>query len=78
MVDVLSGGLRVIVCGSVGYGGKEEITRLQARLRLAGYVVVDQFEDADYSGISDFRDAPELCRNIDLRDLDKCKEADVV
>ncbi|MBS7247204.1 MAG: preQ(1) synthase [Candidatus Jordarchaeales archaeon] len=78
MVDVLSGGLRVIVCGSVGYGGKEEITRLQARLRLAGYVVVDQFEDADYSGISDFRDAPELCRNIVLRDLEKCREADVV
>lgn len=75
---MLGGRLRVIVCGSVGYGGKEEILHLQDYLRVAGYAVVDQFENADYSSISDFRDVPELCRKIVLRDLEKCRGADVV
>lgn len=74
----MDGGLKVFVCGSVGYGGKEEILRLQEALRSAGYHVVDQFEGADYSGVSDFRGEPELCREIVLRDIEKCREADVV
>ncbi len=74
----MSGGLRVIVCGSVGYGGKEEILRLQDALRMAGYEVVDQFEGADYTGIEDFRDFREMCGKIVLWDLERCREADVV
>ncbi|MBS7287629.1 MAG: hypothetical protein KIH01_02480 [Candidatus Freyarchaeota archaeon] len=78
MVGLLGDELKVFVCGSVGYGGKGEILRLQEVLREAGYSVVDQFEEADYSNISDFRGDEELCRRIALMDLEKCRDADVV
>ncbi|MEM1718073.1 MAG: preQ(1) synthase [Candidatus Jordarchaeales archaeon] len=74
----MSGRLKVLVCGSVGYGGKDEILRLQDVIRSAGYNVIDQFAGADYGGVDDFRDKPELCREIVTKDIERCREADVI
>ncbi len=69
--------MKVIVCGSIGYGGIEEIRRLQRLLRERGYDVVDQLR-VDYSDVEDFRDRPELRREIVENDLRFCEIADVV
>ncbi len=70
--------LKVFVCGSVGYGGKEEVTSLQHFLKSAGFDVIDQFENGDYADVEDFRGKHDLCRKIVLSDLQKCMKADVV
>ena len=69
--------MKVIVCGSVGYGGIEEIRRLQQLLREKGYDVIDQLK-LDYSDIDDFRDKPELWSEIVRNDLEFCGKADVI
>jgi len=69
--------MKVIVCGSVGYGGAEEIRRLQSLLRERGYEVLDQLK-LDYSGVEDFRDKRELWGEIVRSDLEFCDEADVI
>ena len=69
--------MKVFVCGSIGYGHKEEIRRIQEILRKEGFDVLDQFEH-DYSHINDFRDKPDLCAKIVRRDLELCDKADVI
>ena len=69
--------MKVIVCGSVGYGGIEEIRRLQRFLRDRGYEVLDQLK-LDYSEVEDFRDRNELWRKIVRNDLEFCDRADVI
>lgn len=70
--------MKIIVCGSVGYGGMDKIRELQDFLRKKGFVVIDQFENADYSYVEDFRENPELCRKIVEKDLEKVGNADVM
>jgi|Deesub1362A_J573_1020465.scaffolds.fasta_scaffold07137_3 7-cyano-7-deazaguanine reductase len=67
-----------MICGSLGYGGKERIKELQELLRENGFEVIDQLKDMDYCEIQDFRDKLELCREIVRRDLEKVSEADVI
>ncbi len=69
--------MRVLVCGSIGYGGVDEIRDIQAFLRSEGFEVIDQL-DVDYSDVDDFRDKPDLCRKIVEHDLHLCQEADVI
>jgi 7-cyano-7-deazaguanine reductase len=69
--------MKVIVCGSVGYGGIEELKRIQSFLREKGYEVLDQLT-LDYSNIDDFRDKPELWEKIVRNDLEFCEKADVI
>ncbi len=69
--------MKVLVCGSIGYGGIEEIRRLQRFLRERGYDVLDQLV-VDYSDVDDFRGKPELWDEIVKRDLEFCRKADVI
>ncbi len=69
--------MKVIVCGSVGYGGIDNIRKLQRFLKERGYDVLDQLK-LDYSEVDDFRDKPELWSKIVRNDLDFCEKADVI
>jgi len=69
--------MKIMVCGSIGYGGAEKIRSIQKLLREKGYDVLDQLE-LDYSHIEDFRNKPELCEKIVKRDLELCEKADVL
>ncbi len=69
--------MKILICGSVGYGGKEEIKELQKILRDKHFEVLDQLT-LDYSQIDDFREAKELCEEIVEHDLKYCDEADVI
>ncbi len=68
--------MKVIVCGSIGYGGKEEIIKLQELLKSRGYEVINQLE-VDYSDVGDFRDRKDLW-DVVKRDLELCSKADVI
>jgi len=70
--------MKVIVCGSVGYGGIDKIRELQSYLRNKGFNVIDQFEGADYSYVDDFRDDPDLCWKIVENDLRRVEEANAL
>lgn len=72
--------MKVIVCGSIGYGGLSKIREVQSMLREGGFNVIDHISERgmDYSKIKDFRDKPVLSRNIVNHDLDFVKQADVV
>lgn len=70
--------MRIIVCGPIGYGGKEKIEELQKFLRDHGFEVLDQLEEMDYSSVDDFRDKEELSRKILERDLKRVSQADVL
>jgi 7-cyano-7-deazaguanine reductase len=70
--------MKIVVCGSVGYGGIEKIRELQEFLRREGYDVLDQFEKADYSYVDDFRDKDELCEKIVKNDMSLIEKADVL
>ena len=69
-----------MVCGSIGYGGVQEIRRLYSLLRTEGFDILDHItvEGMDYSDIKDFRKKKELSRNIVEHDLEYLKKADVV
>lgn len=70
--------MKIIVCGSVGYGGIEKIKSLQEFLREEGHEVIDQFENADYSYVDDFRYKDDLCKKIVSRDMSLIDEADIL
>lgn len=67
----------MFVCGSIGYGYKDEIFRIQSILRREGFEVLNQL-DYDYSQVEDFRDEKDLCVEIVRRDLELCDQADVI
>ena len=69
--------MKVFVCGSIGYGGIEDIKRVQNTLRKRGFDVLDQLS-YDYSHIEDFRDKRKLCEEIVKKDLELCSKADVI
>jgi 7-cyano-7-deazaguanine reductase len=70
--------MKIIVCGSVGYGNMSKIRELQNFLREEGFNVIDQFEKADYSYVEDFRANSELCKKIVENDMQKIEEADIL
>jgi hypothetical protein len=72
--------MQIMVCGSIGYGGIDEIGRLYSFLLKEGFDIVDHLvsKGADYSDIKDFRDKKELSHQIVNHDLEYVKKADVL
>jgi nucleoside 2-deoxyribosyltransferase len=69
--------LKVLVCGSIGYGGINEIKNLHAYLVQKGFSVADQIE-MDYSHIKDFRDKQDLSSKIVSNDLKYIENSDAI
>lgn len=69
-----------MVCGSIGYGGIDDIRRIYTFLDTEGFDIVDHIvgKGMDYSGIKDFRNKKELSRQIVNHDLEYVKKADVL
>jgi len=69
-----------MICGSIGYGGIEKIKELYAILKDKGFDTIDHILDKnmDYSHINDFRDKPELSKDIVEHDLKHVSMADVL
>lgn len=69
-----------MVCGSIGYGGVDEIRRLYKVLKEKKYDIVDHLVEKgmDYSDINDFRDKKDLCREIVNHDLEYVNKSDVL
>jgi hypothetical protein len=69
-----------MVCGSIGYGGIDEIRQMYSVLHSNGYEVVDHLiqKGMDYSDIQDFRDKRELSYKIVNHDLQCIKKVDVI
>ena len=69
-----------MICGSIGYGGVNEIRRLYALLREKGYDIVDHLieKGMDYSDINDFRDKKELSHEIIRHDLEYVNKSDII
>jgi nucleoside 2-deoxyribosyltransferase len=72
--------MQIMVCGSIGYEGIDEIRDLYSFLHTLGFKTVDHLVEKgmDYSNISDFRDKKELSRQIVNHDLEYVKKADVL
>lgn len=72
--------MKVVVCGSIGYGGLSEIREIQSLLRKEGFTVLDHIseEGMDYSDVKDFRNKTELAKKIVRHDLDFIRASDVV
>jgi nucleoside 2-deoxyribosyltransferase len=69
-----------MVCGSIGYGGVDEIRRMHSVLLEKGFDIVDHLvrKGMDYSDIRDFRDKKELSQQIVSHDLQFIEKADVI
>ncbi len=69
-----------MVCGSIGYGGIDEIIRFYIMMRKKGFDVINHLigTDMNYSNIDDFRYNIELCKEIVKHDLDYVDKADVI
>jgi 7-cyano-7-deazaguanine reductase len=69
--------VKILVCGSIGYGGKERIKEIQKILKENGFTVLDQLS-YDYSEVDDFRGSIELCKKIVEKDLELIEKADII
>jgi nucleoside 2-deoxyribosyltransferase len=69
-----------MVCGSIGYGGVDEIRGMYSLLHQKGFDIVDHLvhKGMDYSDIQDFRDNKELSQQIISHDLQFLEKADVI
>jgi nucleoside 2-deoxyribosyltransferase len=69
-----------MVCGSIGYGGVNDIKNLYAFLESKGFSIVDHMvhKGMDYSHISDFRDKLDLSQKIVNHDLEYIESSDTV
>jgi hypothetical protein len=69
-----------MVCGSIGYGGIDDVRRFYTLLYTEGFDIVDHIvgKGMDYSDIKDFRNKKELSRQIVNHDLEYVKKADVL
>lgn len=69
-----------MVCGSIGYGGVDEIRRIYSLLHQKGFDIVDHLvhKRMDHSDIADFRDMKELSQQIVNHDLQFVEKTDVI
>ena len=69
-----------MVCGSIGYGGINEIKNTYAFLLKHGFSIVDHIvhKGMDYSHITDFRDKQALSSKIVQHDLKYIESSDIV
>jgi nucleoside 2-deoxyribosyltransferase len=72
--------LRVIICGSIGYRGINDIKKLYALLVSNGFSIADHIvhKGMDYSHISDLRDKQDLSSKIINHDSKYIESSDVV
>ena len=72
--------MKIMVCGSIGFGGIESIREFYDWLKNQGYETINHIksQDMDYSYIKDFRDEEELSKKIVEHDLEFVKKADVL
>lgn len=72
--------MKVMVCGSIGYGGVEDIRKFYNDIQNAGFEILDHVEGKgmDYSHIKDFRDKKTLSNEIVNHDLSYVTTADVL
>ncbi len=71
---------KIIVCGSIGFGGLNELKELNLYLKSQGFKVIDHItkNKMDYSAIKDFRNNRKLSMMIVDHDLAYINEADIV
>lgn len=71
---------RIIICGSIGYGGIEKIKELRDFLIKNEFLVIDHIskENMDYSKIDDFREKKELSKKIVSHDLNYIDQAEIL
>ena len=71
---------KIIICGSIGYGGIEKIKDLQEFLKNNDYLIIDHIskKKMNYSEIKDFRDKKELSKKIVTYDLTQIDQADII
>ena len=69
-----------MVCGSIGYGGINEIKNMYTFLVNHGFSIMDHIvhKGMDYSHITDFRDKQDLSSKIVQHDLKYIEGSDVV
>lgn len=69
-----------MLCGSIGYGGINEIKNLYALLVNKGFSVIDHIvhTGTDYSHIKDFRDKQDLSFKIINSDLKYIENSDAI
>ena len=69
-----------MVCGSIGYGGIDEIRNLYSFLSDKGFEVMNHVRPKrmDYSEVKDFRNRKKLSHKIVQYDLRNVKHADVL
>lgn len=72
--------LRIMVCGSIGSGGIEEIRRLCSFLHDKGFDIVNHIDEKemDYSDVKDFRNKKKLSHEIVEHDLTYVRQADIL
>jgi len=72
--------MQVMVCGSIGYGGVDEIRHFYSLLKSEGFGIVDHLlsKGKDYSDIQDFRDKKDLSRQIVDHDLEFVKKSNIL
>jgi nucleoside 2-deoxyribosyltransferase len=71
---------KIIVCGSIGYGGIDTIKEIRDLLRKNYFNIIDHIskEDMDYTDIKDFRDDKSLSEKIVKHDLEYIDQADII
>ena len=69
-----------MVCGSIGYGGINEIKNMYTFLTNHGFSIIDHIvrKGMDYSHITDFRDKQDLSSKIVKHDLKYIESSDIV
>ncbi|MCK4636410.1 MAG: hypothetical protein KAT49_00865 [Methanomicrobia archaeon] len=72
--------MKIMVCGSIGYGGIQKIRELQQFLLQEGFDIIDHIseEGMDYSNIKDFRFNRDLSNRIVQHDLKFVDKTDVL
>jgi len=71
---------KIIVCGSIGYGGIDKLMDLRDFLIENQFLVIDHIseEDMDYSDVNDFREKRKLSEKIVKHDLEFIDKADIL
>ncbi len=72
--------MKIMVCGSIGYGGIDEIRQLYLFLVKEGFDIVDHIvsKGMDYSNTKDFRNMKDLSDQIVASDLEFINKSDVL
>ena len=72
--------LKIMVCGSIGYGNIDELKKFYGILKNNGFDVLDHLSQCgmDYSDIKDFREKKELASKIVRHDMEFIAKADVI